>query len=167
MAFRTPLAILLSSFSPWLQATNSSDLHSLSSEAEDGHHLIYSTAHFTQSLNMKLIPRHGSEHVRTTHKQEAAAQDQLFLRKGHAEEECKLLLHKIQLYILSFSFSITTQILTFYIISTEMDTRFVIQSHCAYMKVYYEFWMLVCIIFQNYCTQPHFTIFRGTTQSMF
>jgi len=107
MAFRTPLAILLSSFSPWLQATNSSDLHSLSSEAEDGHHLIYSTVHFTQSSNMKLIPRHGSEHVRTTHKQEVTARDQFFLRKGHAGEECKLLLHKMQLYALIFSFSIT------------------------------------------------------------
>jgi len=82
MAFRTPLAILLSSFSPWLQATNSSDLHSLSSEAEDGHHLNYSTAHFTQSSNMKLIPRHGSEHVRTTHKQESTAQDQFFYEKN-------------------------------------------------------------------------------------
>jgi hypothetical protein len=48
-----------------------------------------------------------------------------------------------------------------------MDTRFVIQSHCAYMKVHYEFWMLVCFIFQNYYTQPLFTIFRGTTQSKF
>jgi len=27
--------------------------------------------------------------------------------------------------------------------------------------------MLVCIVFQNYCTQPLFTIFRGTTQSTF
>ena len=40
---------------------------------------------------MKLIPRHGSEHVRKTHKQEVTARDQVFLRKGHAGEECELL----------------------------------------------------------------------------
>jgi hypothetical protein len=27
--------------------------------------------------------------------------------------------------------------------------------------------MLICIIFQNYCIQPLFTIFRGTAQSIF
>jgi hypothetical protein len=121
MAFRTSLAILLPSFNPWLQATNSSDLHSLTSEAEDGHQLTYSTAHFTQSSNMKLIPRHGSEHVRTTHKQNVTARDQFFLLKGHAGKECKL--HKIYLYTLIFSFIITLQILISPIVSTEMDTR--------------------------------------------